>query len=430
MRFQTLPEWLAWQENLHFTEVDPGLERVGKVWQQLSDVPALPFKVITVAGTNGKGSSVAMLDAIIRAAGYRTGRYTSPHLLAYNERIVIDGEPCDDQAICQAFEQIDRARDEVSLTYFEFSTLAAVTLFCEQAIDIAILEVGMGGRLDAVNIFDADIALITPISLDHVQWLGHDRNTIGFEKAGVMRSHHPVVCSEETPPQSVIDYAEQLEADLYVANNDFQSEIEAETWHWTNANLSWRDLPRPALAGRYQLQNAAAVLQVIALLNTQGFTLSQQHVAEGLRAVRLVGRFQQIAGPITRILDVTHNLQGALNLAELLRDTPCQGKTVVVLGMLKDKEVAAVAEALKPVVDLWHVGGLASARGLSAETLALQLAEVVARDKMMIFETVSMAYTSAMQLADNGDRVLIFGSFQTVEAVLRLGFLSDLTFSK
>ena len=175
MRFQTLPEWLAWQEKLHFTEVDPGLERVRQVWQQLKGKATLPFKVITVAGTNGKGSSVAMLDSILRAAGYRTGAYTSPHLINYNERIVVDGEACDDRLISEAFEEIDQARDGISLTYFEFSTLAAVNIFCNKAIDIAILEVGMGGRLDAVNLFDADIALITPISLDHIQWLGHDR---------------------------------------------------------------------------------------------------------------------------------------------------------------------------------------------------------------------------------------------------------------
>ncbi len=429
MRFHTLPEWLAWQENLHFTEVDPGLERVGDVWHRLNGVSALPFKVITVAGTNGKGSSVAMLDAILRAAGYRTGRYTSPHLLDYNERIVIDGQPCDDDAICQAFDKIDRARVGVSLTYFEFATLAAVTLFCEQAIDIAILEVGMGGRLDAVNVFDADIALITPISLDHVQWLGHDRNTIGFEKAGIIRPHNPVVCSEKTPPDSVITQAQHCNAVLSVASRDFDYQLEAQSWHWSNATLAWHDLPYPALSGRYQLQNASAVLQVISLLNTQGFTISQQHVGQGLSDVKLVGRFQQIAGPVTRILDVTHNQQGALNLTELLRTTPCQGKTIAVLAMLKDKEAAMVAETVDAVVDHWHIAGLASTRGLSAEALALQLDGVVAKDKMTLFDTVARAYSDAMQIAETGDRVLIFGSFQTVEAVLRLGLVADVTLS-
>jgi len=426
MRFDTLPEWLAWQENLHFTEVDPGLERVGKVWQQLNNGSVLPFKVITVAGTNGKGSSVAMLDEILRAAGYRTGRYTSPHLLHYNERIVIGGHACEDEAICQAFEKIDFAREKVSLTYFEFSTLAAVTLFCEQAIDIAILEVGMGGRLDAVNIFDADIALITPISLDHVQWLGHDRNTIGFEKAGIIRSHTPVVCSEDTPPDSVIAHAKQLNAALYIGNTDFHVHFDTDSWQWSNSTVSWHDLPYPALSGRYQVQNASAVLQVISLLNLQGLTITHQHVAQGLRDVKLMGRFQQLDGPVTRILDVTHNQHGAVNLAELLRTTPCEGKTIVVLGMLKDKEVTVVVETLKPFVDLWHIAGLASNRGLSAEALAVQLTGIIATDRVATFETVALAYTQAMEIAVMGDRVLIFGSFQTVEAVLRLGLASEL----
>jgi len=420
MRFQTLPEWLAWQENLHFTEVDPGLERVGQVWQRLKGQTTLPFKIITVAGTNGKGSSVAMLDSILRAAGYRTGCYTSPHLLNYNERITVDGLAYDDGAICQAFEQIDQARDAISLTYFEFATLAAMTIFSEQAVDIVILEVGMGGRLDAVNLFDADIALITPISLDHTEWLGHDRDTIGFEKAGIIRANKPVVCSESQPPKSVVDYAEQLNADVSLASVDFNYQLKDRKWHWSNATVSWRNLPHPALIGQYQLQNAAAVLQVIALLNEQGFSISQQQIEQGLIQVELAGRFQQIPGTVMRILDVTHNKQGAMNLAELLRTFPCHGKTVAVLAMLKDKEASAVAEILNPVIDVWHLAGLAGSRGMTTESLALQLDGVVDSEKVSVFDTVAKAYTQAMVEAEAGDRVLVFGSFYTVESVMLL----------
>ena len=419
MRFQTLPEWLAWQEKLHFTEVDPGLERVRQVWQQLKGKATLPFKVITVAGTNGKGSSVAMLDSILRAAGYRTGAYTSPHLINYNERIVVDGEACDDRLISEAFEEIDQARDGISLTYFEFSTLAAVNIFCNKAIDIAILEVGMGGRLDAVNLFDADIALITPISLDHIQWLGHDRETIGFEKAGIIRANKPLVCAEK-PPESLINYANELSAHISVATVDFNYQYDSQQWHWSNEIISWRKLPHPALTGRYQLQNAAAVLQVISLLIEQGFNISQHQIEKGLIEVLLAGRFQQVPGAVLRIFDVTHNEQGALSLVELLTGSGFQGRTIGVLAMLKDKEASTVSAILKPAIDDWYIAGLSGSRGMCADTLALKLKGVIDDVKINTFDSVPNAYREAMANARKGDRVVIFGSFQTVASVILL----------
>ena len=419
MRFQTLPEWLAWQEKLHFTEVDPGLERVMQVWQQLKGKATLPFKVITVAGTNGKGSSVAMLDSILRAAGYRTGAYTSPHLINYNERIVVDGEACDDGLISEAFEEIDQAREGVSLTYFEFSTLAAVNIFCNKAIDIAILEVGMGGRLDAVNLFDADISLITPISLDHIQWLGHDRETIGFEKAGIIRANKPLVCTEK-PPESVINYANELSAHISVATVDFNYQHDSQQWHWSNEIIAWRNLPHPALTGRYQLQNAAAVLQVISLLIEQGFNISQPQIEKGLIEVLLAGRFQQVPGAVLRIFDVTHNEQGALSLVELLTEPAFQGRTIGILAMLKDKEASTVSAILKPAIDDWYIAGLSGNRGMSVDTLALALKGVIDDDKINTFDTVSNAYREAMANARKGDRVVIFGSFHTVASVMLL----------
>ena len=419
MRFQTLSEWLAWQEKLHFTEVDPGLDRVRDVWQQLKGNTTLPFKVITVAGTNGKGSSVAILDSILRAAGYRTGAYTSPHLINYNERIVLNGKACDDDLISQAFEEVDQAREEVSLTYFEFSTLAAVNIFCNKAIDIAILEVGMGGRLDAVNLFDADIALITPISLDHTQWLGHDRETIGFEKAGIIRANKPLVCSEE-PPVTVINYAMELSAQISVAIADFNYQYDSQQWHWSNGIIAWRNLPHPALAGRHQLQNAAAVLQVISLLIEEGFSITQAQIEKGLIEVRLVGRFHQVPGPVLRIFDVTHNEQGALSLLELLIESSFQGRTVAILGMLKDKDASTVSAILKPAVDEWYIAGLSGSRGMSADTLALELRGVVDEEKVNTFGTIPMAYRAAMANAREGDRLIIFGSFHTVASVMVL----------
>jgi len=420
MRFETLPEWLRWQEMLHFTEVDPGLERIGKVWRALDGSSKLPFTVITIAGTNGKGSSVAMLESILRTAGYKTGTYTSPHILSYNERICINGQPCSDEEICAAFNRLDLARDETSLTYFEFATLAAVDLFSENKIDIAILEVGMGGRLDAVNLFDTDIALITPISLDHTVWLGDDRETIGREKAGIIRTDKPVVCSEVTPPNTVLAYANSLNAPTYIAEQDFNIVKSDTIWQWKNDKHQWKGLPFPSLEGSYQLQNAAAVLQVIDLLMQHDFSISPEQVKNGLCNVKLMGRFQRILGDVEKILDVTHNEQGAKNLVKLLSETPTSGKTFAVVGMLKDKDASTVSSILSPAIDHWFIASLDGNRGMTAMQLSQQLSNHIRSDKIHQSGSVEIAYQQACNRAEKGDRILIFGSFHTVEAVLRL----------
>jgi dihydrofolate synthase/folylpolyglutamate synthase len=418
MRFNTLPEWLSWQENLHFTEVDPGLARIGQVWRKLNG-KSLPFRVVTVAGTNGKGSSVAMLESILRSAGYKTGTYTSPHLLRYNERICVNHEPCDDDTICQAFERIDQARDGISLTYFEYATLAAIDIFCEQEIDIAILEVGMGGRLDAVNLFDADIALITPIGIDHTAWLGTTRELIGAEKAGIMRAERPVVCSESVPPQSVLDYAQSLPTQLYHAERDFSYSKCDETWSWSSHSLIHSNLSKPNLEGLYQFDNASAVLKVIELLSGMGLNISSDDINKGLVEVRLSGRFQRIPGQVERILDVTHNQQGAENLVNLLSAHPCEGKTYAVLGMFKDKDVSSVLSVLDKAIDSWFLAGLTGSRALSADEIYLSAQKVIQPEKLEKYDDVVTAYEHAMEHATSGDRVLIFGSFHTVEAVLK-----------
>ena len=419
MRFDSLPQWLAWQEKLHFTEIDPGLDRIRVVWQRMYADKKPPFRIVTVAGTNGKGSSVALLSSILSAAGYRTACYTSPHLLRYNERIVIDGQAASDQQICEAFDRIDTARDDVSLSYFEFATLAAADIFCRQNIDIAILEVGMGGRLDAVNLFDADIALITPIGLDHTVWLGDTRELIGIEKAGIMRAHHPVVCSESSPPVTVIEIAQKLAAPAYIAGEDFTAETSGNLWHWHNANEQFKDLPHPALLGCYQIQNSAAVLQVISLLKTAGMEkINESAIRTGLQQVKLSGRFQLIDGPVTHIFDVTHNQQGAENLAKLLQEIPCKGKTHAVIAMLRDKDCRAVFDALLPVIDNWFLGGLTGNRGQSADELASGLKGKISDHRVHISETVEAAYNRAAEGAVTGDRILIFGSFHTVEAIM------------
>lgn len=420
MRFNSLPQWLAWQEQLHFTEIDPGLDRIRVVWQQMYADKKPPFRIVTVAGTNGKGSSVALLSSILSAAGYRTACYTSPHLLRYNERIVVDGQTASDQQICEAFDRIDAARGDVSLSYFEFATLAAADIFWRQNIDIAILEVGMGGRLDAVNLFDADIALITPIGLDHTVWLGDTRELIGIEKAGIMRAHHPVVCSESLPPATVLDIAQKLAAPAYIAGKDYLAETDGDLWHWHNATERLNALPYPALLGCYQIQNSAAVLQVISLLKAAGMEkINESAIRTGLLQVKLSGRFQLIDGPVTHIFDVTHNQQGAENLAKLLQEIPCSGKTHVVVAMLRDKDSRAVFDALLPVIDNWFLGGLTGNRGQSADELAEALKDKKLAERVHVNETVEAAYDRAVESAVAGDRILIFGSFHTVEAVMR-----------
>jgi dihydrofolate synthase/folylpolyglutamate synthase len=419
MRFNSLPEWLSWQEQLHFTEVDPGLERIGKVWEKLYQGKSLPFKIVTVAGTNGKGSSVAMLESIMRQAGYKTGKYTSPHLLSYNERICVNGQQCSDDDICNVFERIDQARENISLTYFEFSTLASILLFIDKKIDIAILEVGMGGRLDAVNLFDADIALITPISLDHTNWLGNDRETISKEKAGILRQQCPVVTTESSPTQSLRQHAESLDSPLYIADEHYNYERNRQTWSWHSDNLVLSGLSFPALSGAYQFDNAAAVLKVIQLLNQMGFSISQDAISKGLSNVSLPGRFQLIEQHgVTYIFDVTHNEQGAKNLAQLLSETE-QGKTIAVLAMLKDKDVTAVIKPLSKYVDIWHIASLDGNRGLKASELFNSMHPYIEANDITQFDTVVNAFDEAQRIATDNDRILVFGSFHTVEAVMR-----------
>lgn len=420
MRFESLPEWLQWQEQLHFTKVDPGLGRIGQVWQHMGGRSSLPFTVVTVAGTNGKGSSVAILASILHAAGYKVGSYTSPHLLEYNERICIDSSACDDELICRSFDRIDTARDEISLTYFEFATLAAVDIFREQKIDIAILEVGMGGRLDATNLFDCDIALITPIALDHTIWLGTNREQIGAEKAGIMRERKPVVCSQASPPQSVLDRAETLQSPAYLVDRDFNFTLEDQQWCWKNSKIEKNNLALPVLRGAYQLQNAAAVLQIIQLLiETYHYSISEQQISTGLRSIKLAGRFQQIAGDIEIIFDVTHNQQGAQNLASLLTEIPCTGRTIAVLAMLNDKNPVAVVEALKSSIDCWYVADLSGSRAMTGSELATTLSEIIPPDSIVCNTDVVNAYQQALSDCQKGDRILVFGSFLTVEAIMK-----------
>jgi dihydrofolate synthase/folylpolyglutamate synthase len=404
-------------ETLHPREIDLGLERVRVVSQRLAlDHPG--FCIITVAGTNGKGSSVAMLEAILHAAGYAVGSYSSPHLIDYNERVRIRTEPVSDADLCQAFERVEAARADTPLTYFEFGTLAAMELFRRYGMQIVVLEVGLGGRLDAVNAWDADVALISAIGIDHTDWLGPDRESIGREKAGVYRNHRPAICSDPQPPASVAQTAAQVGARLYQAGRDFSFEAQATAWLWRHGQRVRSALPAPAMRGDYQLYNASGVLMALETLADR-FPVTQAQVRSGLLNAVLPGRFQTLPGTPLRVLDVAHNLQAIESLIANLRRQPTAARTIAVCGMLRDKPLVQVMQAMLPVVHIWHLASLGTARGASAQDLHAALVSAGVSAPVTQHAGVAQAYAAALADAGPGDRVVVFGSFYTVGAILR-----------
>lgn len=408
MRFETLEEWLQWQEQLNPREIDLGLERVRRVWQRLS-IDMEPITVITVAGTNGKGSTVALLESILGQAGYRTGSYTSPHLLRYNERIRLDGEPVSDPAILAAFQAIDDARGDTPLTYFEFGTLAALWILARERVEFALLEVGLGGRLDAVNLLDADLAIITSIGLDHQEWLGSDIETIGREKAGIFRPGRPAVFSAPRMPASIERVAAQLGTPLYRHGREFRVEVEGASWRWIGPHSGYGRLPLPGLSGRHQVDNAAGVIMALELLD---IPLEKYKLIIGLKSVFLPGRAQRLEiGGVEWWLDVAHNPHAVKVLRQALEAAPVAGATHALVGLLADKPAEAVLEILAPVVDHWHHATLRGSRGREAGSLeAIQPGSLHA--------SVTEGVEALRSQAVPGDRVLVFGSFLTVGKAL------------
>jgi dihydrofolate synthase/folylpolyglutamate synthase len=419
MHFDNVADWLAYQETLNVKSVDLGLERVNAVYERMQLVPQWGT-VITVAGTNGKGSCVAMLTSVLTQCGYRVASYTSPHLFRYNERICINGEPVDDAALCAAFAQVEDSRGDTALTYFEFGTLAALAIFAQASPDVMVLEVGLGGRLDAVNIIDPDVALITALDIDHVDWLGEDREQIAREKAGIMRSGKAMVCIDPDPPRALTAMAQQINAEAYFINRAFVYQVLDESlWRWQYDDHDPVDYPYPALAGDFQLRNASGVLMVLQLLKDR-LPVERNCVATGLRRTFIPGRFQIMFGAVNRIFDVAHNVQAAKALAHNLNSMPCLGKTYAVLGMLKDKAISEVAHTMKSVIDRWYVGSLNVPRGADAGYVAEQVSQGVgpAPATITTFDNIENAYHAANHAAEDGDRIVIFGSFYTVTALL------------
>ena len=415
MRFTTLDDWLRWQETLHPRAIELGLERMRTVLRRLQpDTP--PFAVITVGGTNGKGSCVAFLDAILRAAGYRVGAYTSPHLLRYHERIRVDGVEADDEALCQAFARIDAKRGDISLTYFEFGTLAALERFREAGVEVAVLEVGLGGRLDAVNVVDADAALVASIGIDHVDWLGLDRDSIGYEKAGIYRPGRPAICAEPDPPPRLLEHAHAIGSKLLRVGYDYDFTRVGATWRWRSAESHFEALPPLALAGEHQLGNAAAALMTLTSLRDR-LPVDADAIRAGLLRARLPGRFQVIPGRVEWILDVAHNPAAAAVLADQLRNRACAGRTQVIIGLLADKDADGVIQALAGVVDEWHPVTLAGARGRASTDLAARLRSAGIQ-AVALHDDIASACRTALDGADAGDRIVVLGSFHAVAPVL------------
>jgi dihydrofolate synthase / folylpolyglutamate synthase len=413
----TLQGWLQYIEALHPKSIAMGLERVQAVKQRLD--LKLDFTVITVAGTNGKGSTCAMLEQIYLQAGYRVGCYTSPHILRYNERVRIMGHEAEDADLCSAFARVEEARGDTALTYFEFGTLAALCCFCECALDVVILEVGLGGRLDAVNVVDADAAIITSIDLDHMDYLGDNRESIGLEKAGVYRAGRPAICADASPPATLLEHAEAVKASLLCIHRDFCYQVESGRWHYRWADFTLTDLPLPALAGDFQLSNASAVLTAIHSLHGE-LPVSESAIHAGLQQVSLAGRFDVRQSAPRVILDVAHNPHAAAALAANLNAQANAGRTLAVFAMLADKDIRGVVAAVHTTVHAWYLADIPQVRGAKAVQLQHALNEVAPEAAVHVYPTVLEAYRQACIDAGENDRIIVFGSFFTVADVMQL----------
>ena len=412
----SLAEWLAYIERQHPKTIALGLERVAAVWHRMRVELGCP--VITVGGTNGKGSCCAMLEAMLRAGGYQTGLYTSPHLERYNERVRIAGSEASDAALCESFAAVEAARVDLPLTYFEYGTLAALWLFAREGIEAAVLEVGLGGRLDAVNIVDADCAVLTSVGIDHVDYLGTDRESIGREKAGIFRAGRPAVIAEPNPPSSV----REAPGMHYLLGRDFGYMDENSQWTYWGPGGRRAGLAHPALRGAMQLRNAAAALCALDCLRGK-LPLEMQAVRRGLAEVALPARFQVLPGRPQIILDVAHNPQAASVLAENLLASGYAPETIAVCGMLRDKDIGGVLAALAPRVTRWHLATLGGPRGASADELARHVQGDIGR-----FATPAQAFAAALKRAHENDKIVVFGSFLTVGEVL--GWLKNNKTSK
>lgn len=418
-----LADWLAHLESLHprgQAGIELGLERVQQVSRALDQRQTCP--VITVGGTNGKGSTCALLERMLLSAGYRVGVYTSPHLLRYNERVRINGLPAEDDSFCDAFARVEAARKDVPLTYFEFGTLAAWEMFAAAKLDAIILEVGLGGRLDATNIYDADCAIVTTVALDHMDFLGDTREAIGFEKVGICRAGRPLICGDADPPASVVETCRLASADFLCLGRDFgylRQQDELQQWQfWSKTGRNLGGLALPALRGDCQLSNASCVIAALDVLH-ECLPVTAQDIRRGLAEVEMAGRCQVLPGRPQIVLDVAHNPQAAAELTHSIGNMGYARTTWAVFGMMADKDIAGVVAAMQGRVDRWLPCDLSGPRAASAEQLAEIIEKVGAGETAVRFESPAAAMLYAQEKAGVDDRILVFGSFLTVAGVMR-----------
>lgn len=415
----SLSQWLELLESRHSKSIDLGLERSLQVWQRMGS-PRPAARIVTVAGTNGKGSTVAYLCAMLQGLGRSCGSYTTPHLLHYNERIQINGVCADDRQLVSAFERVEAAREETSLTYFEFGTLAAFSIMAENTLDFAVLEVGLGGRLDAVNILDADCTVITPVGLDHQEYLGVDRESIGREKAGIIRRHIPLVCGEADPPDSVLAAAGRAQAPVFRLGREFDARLLDESVCFTKGAISWT-LPVPMMAGRHQVNNMVTAVAALLELGPE-FTAERKSLVNSLEAVTVNGRMQQLSRHPQVLIDVGHNPLAAGVIAQAmsasLRENPGRSCRCVI-GMLGDKDASGVAEILGPVISNWYCAGLQGERGQSGKELAATIAAAAPGADVTAWPDVVTAFDFALGESRREDCILVFGSFLTAAAALK-----------
>lgn len=419
----TLPDWLAMLETRHSeTQINMGLDRVQAVKARMQLAFTCP--VIMVAGTNGKGSTCAMLESVLLRAGYKVGLYIKPHFLDFNERARVLGEMASDEQLVASFQAVEAVRANTPLTYFEFTTLAILHLLSQADLDVAILEVGLGGRLDAVNVIDADVAIVTSVDIDHTDYLGDTREAIGFEKAGIFRAGKAAICSDPVPPQSLIDHAEAIGADLWLMGRDFNYSGDKQQWNYGGREQRRNSLAYPSLRGANQILNATAVLAALEVLKLK-LPVGAQEVRTGLVTVELPGRFQVLPGRPSVILDVAHNPHAASALNQNLGNMGFHPYTYAVFGSMQDKDIDGVLAAMAEHVDHWCLAGLPSPRAATASELAAKV-QIMLEDKpdssehtVSIFDDPAQAFANAMSRAGENDRIVVFGSFLTVAGVMK-----------
>ncbi|MBH44103.1 MAG: bifunctional tetrahydrofolate synthase/dihydrofolate synthase [Gammaproteobacteria bacterium] len=413
--FKSLDDWLEWQQTLHPKNIDFKLERIKAVYKKLQ-LKKIAQKIIIIAGTNGKGSTASMLESILHENQLKVGVFTSPHILSYNERIKINKQHVHDDEIIEAFNQINEKRGNITLTYFEFATLTAFYLFNKSNLDYAVLEVGLGGRLDATNIIDSDISIITSISIDHTEYLGSTIDSIALEKAGVMRPFSFSIYAQKKPPKVLFKYAQNNKTYFKYNDKDFNIKIYDDFWTWRNDKFKISRLPMLPLIGSFQYDHAGAVLSCLSYIESN-LLENKQNLVNGFKNLDLLGRYQIIQSNPEIILDVAHNADAAKKLNDNLSNE-ISGKTLAVLGVLNDKDVYELVKPLKKTVDQWFCGTINSHRGMNADEIKHRLSTLISGESINSFTTISNAYENAIKTLNHNDRLIIYGSFYTVSEVL------------